>query len=73
MGRVKAAIRSKAWKNTQADGPFVFDRWQFMMRRGSFRGGEIAATSASARREVGGGRRRAAPGSAIELSDAYSF
>jgi hypothetical protein len=34
IGRVKAAMRSKAWKNTQADGPFVFERWQFMMRRG---------------------------------------
>lgn len=32
--KVKAAMRSKTWKNSQADGPFVFDRWQFMMRRG---------------------------------------
>jgi hypothetical protein len=32
--KVKAAIRSKTWKNSQADGPFVFERWQFMMRRG---------------------------------------
>jgi hypothetical protein len=33
--KVKAAMRSKTWRNTQADGPFVFDRWQFMMRRGA--------------------------------------
>lgn len=32
--KVKAAMRSKTWKNSQADGPFVFERWQFMMRRG---------------------------------------
>ena len=31
---VKAAIRSKTWKNSQADGPFIFERWQFMIRRG---------------------------------------
>jgi hypothetical protein len=31
---VKAAMRSKVWRNTQADGPFVFERWQFMIRRG---------------------------------------
>jgi hypothetical protein len=31
---VKAAMRSTGWRNTQADGPFVFDRWVFMMRRG---------------------------------------
>ena len=33
--KVKSAMRSKTWKNSQADGPFVFERWQFMMRRGS--------------------------------------
>ena len=33
--KVKVAMRSKTWKNSQADGPFVFERWQFMMRRGS--------------------------------------
>jgi hypothetical protein len=33
--KVKAAMRSKTWKNSQADGPFVFERWQFMMRRGA--------------------------------------
>jgi hypothetical protein len=33
--KVKAAMRSRTWKNSQADGPFVFDRWQFMIRRGS--------------------------------------
>ena len=32
--KVKAAMRSKTWRNSQADGPFVFDRWVFMMRRG---------------------------------------
>jgi len=32
---VKAAMRSKEWKNSQADGPFVFERWQFMIRRGT--------------------------------------
>jgi hypothetical protein len=32
--QVKAAMRSKTWKNSQADGPFIFERWQFMMRRG---------------------------------------
>jgi hypothetical protein len=31
--KVKAAMRAKTWKNSQADGPFVFDRWQFMLRR----------------------------------------
>lgn len=31
---VKAALRSRVWKNSQADGPFVFDKWQFMVRRG---------------------------------------
>lgn len=30
---VKAAMRSKTWRNSQADGPFVFERWQFMTRR----------------------------------------
>ena len=35
ISEVKAAIRSKEWKNSQADGPFVFDGWRFMMRRGS--------------------------------------
>lgn len=32
--QVKAAMRSKVWKNSQADGPFIFERWQFMVRRG---------------------------------------
>ena len=32
--QVKAAMRSKAWRNSQTDGPFIFDRWLFMMRRG---------------------------------------
>ncbi len=32
--KVKAAMRSRTWKNSQADGSFVFERWQFMMRRG---------------------------------------
>jgi hypothetical protein len=31
---VKIAMRSKSWKNPQADGPFVFERWRFMTRRG---------------------------------------
>lgn len=33
--KVKAAMRARNWKNSQADGPFVFERWQFMMRRGT--------------------------------------
>jgi hypothetical protein len=32
--QVKAAMRSKAWKTSQADRPFVFERWQFLIRRG---------------------------------------
>lgn len=32
---VKAAMRSREWKNSQADGPFIFERWQFMVRRGT--------------------------------------
>ncbi|HET7437521.1 MAG TPA: hypothetical protein VFN10_22645, partial [Thermoanaerobaculia bacterium] len=26
---VKAAMRAKDWKNSQADGPFVLERWRF--------------------------------------------
>lgn len=33
--QVKAALRSKTWRNSQAEGPFVFERWMFMMRRGA--------------------------------------
>ncbi|MGN6187173.1 MAG: hypothetical protein ACTHQM_26345 [Thermoanaerobaculia bacterium] len=31
---VKLAMRSREWKNPHADGPFVFERWRFMTRRG---------------------------------------
>lgn len=32
--KVKSVMRSRMWKNSQADGPFIFEGWQFMVRRG---------------------------------------